>query len=150
MPSDAPAEVPPPGDPVLVDHVEVGLPEDARAAGVARRIVGSTLDRWNLGPLLDRTLLVVSELTSNAVRHGGPPVRLILQRFDSHLRVSLHDRASEPPRMAPAEVPTDATSGRGMVLVGATSDGNGVRQIPGDGKEVWAELKLDPDEQPDP
>jgi hypothetical protein len=36
-----------------------------------------------------------------------------------------------------------------MVLVGATSDGNGVRQIPGDGKEVWAELKLDPDEHPD-
>ena len=147
MASDAPADAPHPGDPVPVDHVEVGLPEDARAAGVARRVVDSTLDRWNLGQLLDRTLLVVSELTANAVRHGGPPVRLVLRRFDSHLRVSVHDRASEPPRPAPTEVPTDATSGRGMVLVGATSDGNGVTQIPGDGKEVWAELKLDPDEK---
>jgi anti-sigma regulatory factor (Ser/Thr protein kinase) len=125
----------------VVDEVCVELPQDARAPSVARRVVGATLERWGLTPLLDRALLVVSELSANAVRHGVPPVRLLLQRYDSRLRLALHDHDSTPPTLAPDEVSTDATSGRGMLLVSASADDNGVTEYPGDGKDVWADIR---------
>jgi anti-sigma regulatory factor (Ser/Thr protein kinase) len=44
----------------------------------ARRIVLDTLTRWGVSECGDDVALLVSEMTTNALRHGAPPVTLAL------------------------------------------------------------------------
>lgn len=119
------------------DPVQMDLPDGRTAPGVARECTRGVLGTWQLTRLLDPLLLVVSELVGNAVRHGRPPVGLLLRRTSQGVRVEVHDEDPAPP--ARAGLP-DATSesGRGAFLVEAVSDETGVDQVPGDGKVVWA------------
>ncbi len=55
-------------------------------AAVARRAARRLLDRWQLSVLVDAVGLVVSELMTNAVRQGAPPVRMVLSRVTDQLR----------------------------------------------------------------
>lgn len=129
-----------PGD--ATQPVAVDLPSDGTAPAVARARTRSVLGAWRLPGLLDPLLLVVSELVGNAVRHGKPPVALLLRRIGPSVRVEVHDEdASTPSRAAlPAD---DAESGRGGFLVEAVANDTGVEQIPGDGKVVWATVTED-------
>ncbi|MCW2681301.1 MAG: sensor protein [Frankiales bacterium] len=127
--------------------VPVELPQDRTAASVARARTRTVLGNWRMPGLLDPLLLVVSELVGNAVRHGRPPVAMLLRRTARGVRVEVHDEATTAPRRA-AGLPADsAESGRGSFLVDAVSDETGVEQIPGDGKVVWATV-TDDTEQP--
>lgn len=131
----APADAPPP---VVVD-----LPDDTTAPAVARERTRSVLRTWRLPALLDPLLLVVSELVGNAVRHGRPPVGLLLRRSGEGVRVEVHDEDAQAPTSG-AGLPDDAAeSGRGTFLVEAVSDETGVEQVPGDGKVVWATVTDD-------
>ncbi len=117
------------GNPVRMD-----LPQDARAAGQARRVARAALVRWQLPGLIDSVLLAVSELVTNAVRHGRPPVSMQLERQDERLRLDVHDGS---PATAPAtvgEAADDAESGRGLAIVLALADDVQVEQVTGDGK----------------
>ncbi|MGW7418488.1 PP2C family protein-serine/threonine phosphatase [Streptomyces sp. NPDC054813] len=51
------------------------LPSDQTAARSARRMAARQLSEWGLGGLEDGTRLIVSELVTNAVRHGSGAVR---------------------------------------------------------------------------
>lgn len=127
------------------DAVQVALPADPTAPAVARAKTRTVLGSWRLGALLEPLLLVVSELVGNAVRHGRPPVQMLLRRTGRGVVVEVHDdeSAAAPP---PAALPdVDAESGRGMFLVDAISSDSGVEQIDGDGKVVWARLEPDSD-----
>ena len=130
-----------PGD--ATPPVAVGLPPDRTAASVARARTRTVVGAWRLPGLLDPLLLVVSELVGNAVRHGRPPVAMLLRRTGPGVRVEVHDEnASVPP--AGGQLPDDgAESGRGGFLVDAVSDETGVEQVPGDGKVVWATVTDD-------
>jgi anti-sigma regulatory factor (Ser/Thr protein kinase) len=122
--------------------VRVDLPDDQSAPAIARARTRSTLASWRLPALLDPLLLVVSELVSNAVRHGRAPVGMLLRRTGGGVRVEVHDDASEAgPLGASTLSGPDAESGRGLFLVDAVSSDSGVQQIPEDGKVVWATLE---------
>jgi anti-sigma regulatory factor (Ser/Thr protein kinase) len=122
-----------------VDEVRVELVADAQAPGHARRATREALRTWQLPALVDRVLLVVSELVTNSVRYGSPPLRLVLSRFERSVRVDVHDAVASVPDL-PGRCPADddAESGRGLLLVSAVADDVGVEHVPGDGKHVYA------------
>jgi anti-sigma regulatory factor (Ser/Thr protein kinase)/anti-anti-sigma regulatory factor len=115
---------------VVVDHGPAG-PRQARQA------VQQWAAEMSLGPLADDVLLIVSELVTNAVRHGSPPVRVAVTADDRIVTVGVVDGAQERPVLRTA--PDHAESGRGMLLLSLLSAQHGVRPEP-PGKVVWASL----------
>jgi anti-sigma regulatory factor (Ser/Thr protein kinase) len=117
------------------------LPDDNTAPGLARSHTRAVLGRWSLPGVLEPLLLVVSELVSNAVRHGRPPVGLWLRRVGRGVRVDVHDESSEFDAGRAGDSvrrDLDAEGGRGLSLIDALSVDHGVDQILHDGKHVWA------------
>ena len=118
------------------------LPDDTTAPGLARAHTRRVLGRWPLPGVVEPLVLVVSELVTNAVRHGRPPVALWLRREGRGVRVDVHDESSAvgPVEGASPRVRADLDDegGRGLPLIYAVSADHGVDQIPEDGKRVWA------------
>jgi anti-sigma regulatory factor (Ser/Thr protein kinase) len=104
------------------------------------------LTGWGVdGDAVANTALVVSELVTNAVRHGHVRGRLVELRlvYDLEKAVTVEvsdagDRRLPPTAPCPADVAL-AESGRGLALVAAFSDAWGVRDRVV-GKTVWARL----------
>ena len=69
----------------------VELPDDETAAGPARGVTCDAFTRWGLRVLLDDAELAVSELVTNAFKHGLPPVILTLSQRAGRVRVDLTD-----------------------------------------------------------
>lgn len=113
---------------VVVEHGPHG-PKQARAA------VRAWADDLGLDSVADDLLLLVSELVTNAVRYGKPPVCVAVCADDRHVTVGVVDAASERPRLQAPEA--SAESGRGLLLLSLLSSEHGVRpEAPG--KVVWA------------
>lgn len=123
------------------DLVSVELRSDAQAPGQARRATREALRRWQLPALVDRVVLVVSELVTNGVRYGRPPLRLVLRRGDQAVRVDVHDAVPQEPRLDRGSSGGEDESGRGLLIVSAVADTVGVEQVPGDGKHVYASFR---------
>ncbi|MDT7545652.1 MAG: hypothetical protein QOE99_1762 [Actinomycetota bacterium] len=123
-----------PGD----QTVQVDLDSDPHAAAEARQATRDVLSRWRLTALIDTVVLAVSELVTNALRHGRPPIGLTLRRRGQNLRVDVHDADPREPARDGATSLADAESGRGMEIVAALADEVGVEQVPDDGKVVFA------------
>ncbi len=88
-------------------------------------------------------LLLVSELVTNAVRHGRAPAHLDLTVEADVIRVSVHDSAPELPKERTPGL--GDFSGRGLVIVATLASSWGVEVVgaPDDGevgKRVWFEL----------
>lgn len=98
-----------------------------------------TCTRWEVQPVVEAALLVVSELVTNAVNHARSPVTVCLQLRRDHLLVNVGDEDSRLPVLQRNE--WDALGGRGLTLVDAISRTWGAQSCPG-GKSVWAELLL--------
>ncbi|GAA3656824.1 ATP-binding protein [Streptomyces chitinivorans] len=137
-PLGEPAETAEFGDPATA---EVRLPNRPESARTARRLVRSVLlNRWGLSEALaEDTVLLVSELVGNAVRHTGAQslgLRLRLRR--GRIRVEVRD----PSRGLPCLLPVHEfdVSGRGLFLVDHLSDRWGVDLLPL-GKTTWFELR---------
>jgi anti-sigma regulatory factor (Ser/Thr protein kinase) len=117
----------------------MSLPNDATAPGSARHTVRATLTRWRLPALVDSCVLTVSELVTNAVCHGLPPLGLVMRRRKGAVRIDVSDARPEP--LATVGRPQHeefAESGRGLEIVRAVADDLGSEHIPGDGKNVYA------------
>jgi anti-sigma regulatory factor (Ser/Thr protein kinase) len=111
----------------------------------ARRAVAQCASRLGLEEEGDDLLLLVSEMVTNAVRHGAPPVRLEVAADDDLVRVAVDDA---DPRLPQARRPgVDAEGGRGMVLVDELSCEHGVQPQP-PGKSVWAAVRRSPGSRP--
>lgn len=126
----------------------MSLPDDATAPSTARRAVRDALDAWELPHLLDDCQLAVTELSTNALRHGRPPVGLKLSRGDEQVRMDVTDTDSTPlPGHQGRQVSTDAESGRGLDIVRAISDDFGSdhpTEADGGGKSVHASWDVPP------
>ncbi|MEE4542495.1 SpoIIE family protein phosphatase [Streptomyces sp. V4-01] len=112
---------------------------DPRGAARARRLVARQLHSWGLEERVHDTVLVVSELVANAVRHGAGEITLRLIRTGgSRLVCEVGDRSDARPRRRRAGS-TDE-SGRGLLVVHKLTDRWGVRWCDGGGKTTWAEV----------
>jgi len=108
----------------------------------ARAFAARVLATWGVRGGVERVLLCVSELTTNALRHGAPPGRGFLVRLavlGAVLRVEVHDSGDGLPVECHPSV--EEESGRGLMLVGGIADkwGVGERQP---GKIVWCEFSI--------
>jgi PAS domain S-box-containing protein len=108
----------------------------------ARELAREQLLSWGLEELVDTTELLVSELVTNALRHGYGDIRLRLL-LDRTLVCEVWDSALVQPRRRRAR-DTDE-GGRGLQLVTMLSESWGSRRTHR-GKTVWFELAL-PGEQ---
>lgn len=90
-------------------------------------------------PSADDAALVVTELVTNAVLHGRPPVRVRVTGTDQDaVRLEVEDAGSDLP-VRPRGGP-DAMTGRGLGMVAALAGRWGVDTPSSGGKVVWAEV----------
>ena len=115
------------------------LPSDPSAVPAARRFVSqAVVHRGGHGSMLDKTQLLVTELTTNAVLHAHSPIRLSVMPEPDHVRVEVRDDDPRP-LDRPCRPAPDAESGRGLWLVDALATTWGVNAN-ARGKTVWFEV----------
>ncbi len=119
---------------------ELTLPVDDRAPGMARKFLREMSCRTHHARVMDEAELLVSELVTNAVVHGAPPVTVSVECDGTEgLRVAVTDGSSRSP--VPRVADPDDESGRGIYLVDVISERWGVAPGGGEGKAVWFTLK---------
>lgn len=121
--------------------VQTEWPADPCHVGDARRFVADRLAAGKLDHLADTAALIVSELATNAVRHAGTRFRVTVECEGDQLLLEVYDRIGGAVRRSDATDP-DATSGRGLFLVGQLSSDWGVTPHRLGGKSVWARLDV--------
>ncbi|GLY72769.1 ATP-binding protein [Actinoallomurus iriomotensis] len=115
--------------------LRIRMPPHAIAAEQARTLTERVLDDWDLTPLRDNALLVVSELVTNAIKQRDIFLFALQRRGDTVL-VEVTDMGPGLPTVRNAGE-TD-TTGRGLFLVDAVCEEWGVRGEENGGKTVWA------------
>lgn len=121
-------------DPSSVDLSEA----DAGWPKRLRRIVRATLNYWGHSDLIETAELLVTELATNALRHGnGLDVGVRIFVESSHLKIEVNDGSPLRPVMRHAD-PYDE-GGRGLFLVETLADAWGVSD---DGSTTWCTLPL--------
>ncbi|MER5490581.1 ATP-binding protein [Streptomyces sp. NPDC002454] len=121
---------------------EVWFTSRPQSAAHARRVAQMVvLHQWGLSEnLTEDTVLLVSELVGNAVRHtGARNFGLRMARRRGWLRVEVRD----PSRALPCRMPVGEwdVSGRGLFLVDKLADRWGVDLL-ARGKTTWFEMRV--------
>jgi len=130
-----------PGGPGIVEnqheHEHLHLAGHLSEVARARHLTVSAAARAGVDQ--DEAALLVTELASNALRHGGPGVDLwIRSPPGGGLRVELVDgHASSMPRMQTPDA--DSEGGRGLLIVTSLARAWGTERLAA-GKCVWFEL----------
>ena len=124
-------------DSTAVLRARIDLPTTTASVPVARHLVAQLLTAWSAKARHEESMLLLSELVTNVVRHVRPTTTFTIELILSQLklRVSVLDGSPTPPVMhdrSPA-------GGHGMWLVTAIADrwGSGRHRT---GKQVWFEL----------
>jgi len=122
------------------------LDADASEVPRARQLLGEALLAWRLDEdAADTALLLTSELVTNAVRHGRPPVHVHAEMSAGVVRVEVDDASPSPIR--PQDPDLEDLGGRGLQLVEmlSTAWGSRLRDQRHDGsrpvKCVWFEIR---------
>ncbi|MGW0080200.1 SpoIIE family protein phosphatase [Streptomyces sp. NPDC003393] len=115
------------------------IPADPALVAPIRKQVLDQLDDWHLSLAAFTTELVVSELVTNAIRYGTPPIQLRLIHDGAHLICEVSDTSSTAPHLRRAR--TWDEGGRGLLLVAQLTQRWGSRHT-AEGKTIWAELSL--------
>jgi len=137
-------------------YFEMRFTSTRRGARLARRLAAVRLDEWGIpygSDDHDALVVIVAELTSNAIRHGHVQgrdfhLRLQVARRLRTARVDVTDTRGErlPPRpstIVPGRDPYVSLDGRGLLLVaGLATRWDWHLRPDGPGKTVWAEYTL--------
>lgn len=135
----------------ITSEFTLRLSSTRRGARLARTLAVQQLTEWCGCPYdsdaARAVALVTAELAANAITHGhlpGRDFRLQLLLLPHAIRIEVTDTRPErlPPHPAPEPAPTDATSGRGLLLVEAYADRWGCTVRDAFTKTVWAEVPL--------
>ncbi|GAA2216753.1 ATP-binding protein [Micromonospora olivasterospora] len=120
----------------LTAHLD--LPLGIHAPDAARRALTALLQGWGFRDedWLDDAGVVISELVTNAVRHGGGCVEFAAEAHEGRVVLSVADGSSVVPRRRDP----DGVGGRGIAVIEAMSASWGVHDHEG-GKRVWVELR---------
>ncbi|MFG2583815.1 SpoIIE family protein phosphatase [Streptomyces malaysiensis] len=118
---------------------EWDVPFDLAAVAPLRATCTRKLRAWGLEDAAYTAELIISELITNALRYGSPPVRIRLLRGRS-LIFEVSDGSSTAPHLRRAAITDEG--GRGLFLVAQFAQRWGTRYTP-HGKVIWAEAALD-------
>ncbi|WP_433337140.1 ATP-binding protein [Spirillospora sp. CA-294931] len=139
---------PPSGTPRTARRV---LPAEPTAPKTARDFAHATLKEWELGGPADDVAVTISELVTNALRHGlrdmpqpmpAHPIQLVLLGHPRRLVVVVTDPGGSPPEPVAQEPSRFGEGGRGLLVVSAVSDSWGWAPLGTGGKAVWAAFDL--------
>lgn len=104
-----------------------------------RKDITIILATWRLDEVAFAAELVVTELFTNAVKHGRGNPRVSVCRKTSGIEISVTDRSAGLPRLCAAD--SNDEQGRGLSIVNSLSVSWGVSPARG-GKRVWALLPV--------
>jgi len=120
------------------DVMSWSLDLDPEEVGRSRRLVREQLGLWGLDELAELTVLLVSELVTNALRVAGNRVELQLMRVGK-LLVEVSDDDHNLPSLEPSEALDEDGRGLGLVSQLSARWGTSRKAV---GKVVWFELPL--------
>ena len=115
-------------------RAERELPVSHQAPALARDFLRDSSCTVHHSALVDDALLLTSELVTNSVLHGGPPVVVAVDCDEATLQVRVRD--GSPTLPAPRDAASGDENGRGLALVAEMSADWGV-DTEEDGKHVW-------------
>ncbi|WP_432110054.1 SpoIIE family protein phosphatase [Streptomyces sp. AA1529] len=115
------------------------VPSDPEAVAPVRADCAARLVEWGLEETAFTAELILSELITNAIRYGAPPVTVRLL-CDRYLTCEVSDSSSTAPHLRRAT--TVDEGGRGLFLIAQLAQHWGTRYT-AEGKTIWAELSLD-------
>ncbi|MFD9187190.1 ATP-binding protein [Streptomyces phaeochromogenes] len=102
-----------------------------------RSIVRAGLSRWERPELIEDAETLVTELVTNALRHGRGDIRVRFYLAVDCIRIEVQDGSHETPVLRNA-APTDE-DGRGLFLVRAVASDWGIST---DGMTTWCALNF--------
>ena len=114
-------------------NVEIG----PRSVGIARRWVADACLNIGRADLADCARLGVSELVTNALVHGEPPITVAVRGTVEHPRIEVIDGSPRPP-IVPTTSDDLSTGGRGLSIVAKCSTAWGA-DVENSRKIVWFE-----------
>ncbi|HEY3942157.1 MAG TPA: ATP-binding protein [Acidimicrobiales bacterium] len=117
---------------------QIELDPTVSQVAVARQFVHDALVGWDGDHDTHTTILLTSELVTNAVIHAQSAIGLTIRYEPPRVTVEVHDDSDRLP--LDLVVDSAAGGGRGVHLVSLLADDWGVRSIPGQGKVVWFTL----------
>ena len=121
-------------------EAECLLPAAPASVREARSMVRRELSLWGADDLVDDCVLIISELVTNAVRHGGAACALRICGGESFVYGELFDPGAGAPRICERDM--NATGGRGLQIVDSLAGDWGVTRPSSGGKVVWFTLGL--------
>ena len=108
------------------------------AARLARRYARAQCAGHTPSTLVEDVELVVSELVTNAMRHGRGQITMHLEVAPDRVVVGVQDQGAGRP--SPRQPDATDANGRGLALVAILATEWGVSPEPGGGKVVWCVL----------
>ncbi|SNT56244.1 ATP-binding protein [Actinacidiphila glaucinigra] len=127
------------------DFTARAFTSDPRSLKEVRLFVQKTIHAWGLEAFIDDLILVVNELTTNAVRHALTSddethvnAWLGMTRTAGSVVCAVTDPSSLPPRPQPRQ--DLAQKGRGLLIVDALTSQWGYAHTQPAGKTVWARI----------
>ncbi|WP_018501167.1 ATP-binding protein [Parafrankia discariae] len=121
-------------------HILAELPYLPSAVPQARRVLRECLGLTDLPDDTRCTAeLLVSELVTNAVKYGRPPVWLLVELRPGLVHASVSDTSTTLPQRRDAD--PDAEGGRGLLVLDALAGSWGAVSVES-GKYLWFDLPV--------